>query len=278
MIAQPEIALLVSTYQRPGHLRRALLSIALQRDVQDKMEVVVTDDGSTDDTAQIVHQFARSVDFPVNFTTHQHSTFQLARCRNEGASASTAPYLLFLDGDCILPPDHVAIHLRRRRRGIVMAGDCARLDESTSDKIDEAAIRLGEFVSAAPREELRRLQKQDRKSRLYQWLRHPTKPKLIGNNVGIWRSDYVLVNGYDENFEGWGCEDDDLRLRLRMGGVRIESILRWTYTYHLWHRTDATAPTNWRQGRNVTYLTRKDVPMRCAKGLVKEEMRFGRAA
>jgi glycosyltransferase involved in cell wall biosynthesis len=275
---KPEIALLVSTYQRPAHLRRALLSIALQRGVQDQMEVVVTDDGSTDETSQVVHQFAKSVDFPVNFTTHQHSTFQLARCRNEGVGASKAPYILFLDGDCILPPDHVAIHLQRRKPSTVMAGDCARLDEATSNKIDESAIRLGQFVDSAPREEMQRLRKQDRKARLYQWLRHPTKPKLIGNNVGVWRRDYELVNGYDENFEGWGCEDDDLRLRLRMAGVRIESILRWTYTYHLWHRTDVTAPTNWRQGRNVEYLTRKEIPMRCAKGLVKDELPLRRAA
>ena len=39
------------------------------------------------------------------------------------------------------------------------------------------------------------------------------------------RADYERVNGYDENFVGWGCEDDDLRLRLRHAGVRIESIL-----------------------------------------------------
>jgi glycosyltransferase involved in cell wall biosynthesis len=242
------------------------------------MEVVVTDDGSTDETPQVVQQFAGSVDFPVHFTTHPHSTFRLARCRNEGVRASTAPYLLFLDGDCILPPDHVAVHLQRRKRKTVMAGDCARLDEATSAQIDEAAIRRGDFAPWAPRDELRRLRKQDRKARLYQWLRHPTKPKLIGNNVGIWRNDYELVNGYDENYEGWGCEDDDLRLRLRMAGVRIESILRWTHTLHLWHRTDVTAPVNWREGRNVAYLTRKEIPMRCRNGLVKEDSDQKRAA
>jgi glycosyltransferase involved in cell wall biosynthesis len=78
----PEIALLVSSYQRPQHLSRALLSIAMQRRVAGRMEVVVTDDGSTDDTPQVVHDFARSVDFPVRFTTHPHAGFQLCRCRN----------------------------------------------------------------------------------------------------------------------------------------------------------------------------------------------------
>ena len=92
MTVKPDIALLVSGYQQPQHLRRALLSIASQHDVRGRMEVVVTDDGSTDETPQVVQEFARSVDFPVKFTTHPHTTYQLARCRNDGVRVSTAPY------------------------------------------------------------------------------------------------------------------------------------------------------------------------------------------
>ena len=256
-MAIPEIALLLSTYQRPDHLRRSLLSIALQADVAGRMELVVTDDGSTDDTARIVGEFRRSARFPVQFTTHTHEGFRLSRCRNEGVAASRAPYLLFLDGDCILPPDHVRVHLERRKAGYVMAGDCCRLDEEPSARVTDEVIGSGAFQHwGSPREE-RRLRKLDRNSRFYQAIRHPTKPKLIGNNVGIWRSDYERVNGYDENFLGWGCEDDDLRYRLRRAGVRIESILRWTRTYHLWHPNHATAPARWRDGMNVKYLLRK---------------------
>jgi glycosyltransferase involved in cell wall biosynthesis len=269
MPQQPEIALLVSTYQRPWHLRRALLSIALQRGLNCGIEVVVTDDGSTDETRSVVDQFADTIDFPVHFTTHPHVTFQLARCRNEGVLASTAPYLLFLDGDCVLPPDHVAIHLARRKPGITMAGNFVRIDQAASERVDEATIRSGEFMKWVKTDEHRLLRKQIRQARWYQWWRHPTKPKLIGNNVGIWRSDYKRINGYDENFEGWGCEDDDLRLRLRRAGVRIHSILPWTHTYHLWHPTDATYPQTWRTGRNVTYLKRRGVLIRCRNGMVK---------
>jgi glycosyltransferase involved in cell wall biosynthesis len=264
---QPDIALLISTYQRPGHLRRALESVALQQGVDGRIEVVVTDDGSTDETPRIVDEFARSMPFHVGFTTHPHTTFRLSRCRNEGARASGAPYLLFLDGDCVLPRDHVRIHLERRKPGVVMAGDCCRLDETTSDRVTSEVIRSQAYTQWGPEGEERRLARLDRSSRFYCWIRHPTKPKLIGNNVGIWRSDFERVNGYDENFEGWGCEDDDLRWRLRKSGVRIESILRWTRTYHLWHPTDVTAPTTWRQGANVNYLLRKGRLTRCRNGL-----------
>jgi GT2 family glycosyltransferase len=268
-MSRPQIALLLSTYQRPSHLRRALLSIALQQGVEGKMELVVTDDGSTDETPQIVEEFARAAGFRVGFTTHPHTTFQLSRSRNEGARASVAPYLLFLDGDCVLPPDHVRTHLARRKPGHVMAGDFCRLDEPTSARVTPEVIRSGEYRRWAPPGELRRLAKQCRAARFYRLIRHPRKPKLIGNNIGIWRADFERVNGYDENFQGWGCEDDDLRCRLRAAGVRIESILRWTHTYHLWHPTDSTAPARWKQGANVSYFLRKGRLTRCRNGLAK---------
>jgi glycosyltransferase involved in cell wall biosynthesis len=271
-MSAPEIALLMSTYQRPRHLRLALESVALQEGVLEQMELVVTDDGSTDETADIVAQFARRAAFRVGFTTHPHTTFRLSRCRNEGARATTAPYLLFLDGDCILPRDHVRTHLKRRRSGTVMAGDCVRLDEATSRQITVHAVRSGDFEHWAPRHELKRLAKLDRTARFYRLIRHPTKPKIIGNNVGIWRSDYERVNGYDENYEGWGCEDDDLRHRLRRAGVQIASILRWTHTYHLWHPPDTTMPARWREGANISYYLRKGRLTRCRNGLAKRSL------
>lgn len=241
----------------------------MQREVAGRMEVVVTDDGSTDHTPHMVQDFARTVDFPVRFTTHPHTTFQLCRCRNEGVAASTAPYLLFLDGDCLLPPDHVAIHLQRRRPGVVWAGTFLRFDEQTSARIDDSVIRRGEFVNWVPARRLRRLRAKGWRSLVYEWLRHPRKPRLAGNNVGIWRSDYERINGYDENFVGWGWEDDDLGQRLRRSGARIRSILRWTNTFHLWHPTDVTVPAEGQEARNAAYLNRKGALMRCRNGLAK---------
>ena len=133
----PEIAISVTTYHKPWHLRRVLASIAGQQGVTGKFEVAVTDDGSTDETPQIVEQFRRSVDFPVCFTTHEHTTFHPARCRNDGARATSAPYLLYLDGDCVLPPDHVAIHLAHRRPGYVMLGFCYRVEKELSAGLTE---------------------------------------------------------------------------------------------------------------------------------------------
>ncbi len=264
----PEIALLISSYGRPQHLTRALTSVTAQKHNPGEIEVVITDDGSQDETLEVVAQFAATARFTVKMTTHPHAAFQLARCRNEGVLVSRAPYVLFLDGDCVLPTDHVRHHLKRRRHGVVIAGDCCRLPEDVSRQVDTAAIQDGCFVKWQLPEERTRLRRQYRKALLYNLLRHPTKPKLIGNNIGIWRKDCERINGFDEQFEGWGCEDDDLRLRLRRAGVRVMSILNWTYSYHLWHPPAPSCPSRWRDGPNVTYFEKsRHRPVRCDKGL-----------
>jgi len=270
--AQPEIALILSTYEKPWHLRRVLTSIAMQQGVAGKLELIVTDDGSNDRTLDIVEEFSRRAPFRVAWTTHAHAGFQLARCRNEGAAQSEAPYLLFLDGDCVLPPDHVQQHLAHRRKGEVMGGYCVRLDERTSRRVDEEAIRSQAFLRWAPRRELRSLARRHCKARFYRLLRHPRKPKLAGGNIGIWRSDLERVNGYDEKFVGWGGEDDDLRNRLGRTGLRIGSILRWTHTYHLWHPPAPSHPGKISQGGNFDYLRRPGKLTCCRHGMRKRQL------
>jgi hypothetical protein len=106
----------------------------------------------------------------------------------------------------------------------------------------------------------------------YSLLRSPTRPKLLGGNLGIARADYERINGYDENFRGWGCEDDDLRMRLRDAGIRVNSIAWWTHTYHLWHPKTPSAPATWKAGANVNYLHRPLRLTRCLAGMTKRKL------
>ena len=280
MSSQIELSVILSTYQRPAHLVRSLLSLSLQRNVDDKFEVIVSDDGSLDESQSIVLKFARGARFPVKWISHTHDGYRLSLCRNNGARASRGQYLLFTDGDCIFPPNHLQRQLIARRPGIVRAGECYRFEEQVTARIDESVIRDGSYRNWVSRGERWRLFSKMFKEQYYRFTRHPKKPKLTGYNIGISRADFETVNGFDESFVGWGCEDDDIAYRLRKAGRQIATSLPFTHGYHLWHPATPSRPDKWTEGPNVTKLDDLGRPIKCVHGLVPASttQRFKRAA
>lgn len=271
-LTEPVVSLVVTTYQMPSHLERVLASVA-QQTVARQMEVIVADDGSTDETEELVKSFAKKAPFPVRFVSQPHDGFRLARCRNIGAAAATAPHLIFLDGDCLIPPDHVEEHLKCHRPGIVTNTYCVRIDQETSERITLDLVQSQEYLKLIPRRELRKLAAINRKAWFYNLIGHSKKPALRGGNAGMRREDYLRVNGYDENFRGWGCEDDDMGNRLRAAGLRVKYILDRTRTYHLWHPPAVTKPVKMRHGQNYGYLVRPLRLTRCVRGVVDRSPR-----
>jgi hypothetical protein len=164
------------------------------------------------------------------------------------------------------------VHLARRRPHYAVGSYCLRLARDVSESITEHEVRSGRFRDYADWQQRLRLQFRHAQAAFYLLMGDSTRPKLFGGNIGIAREDYERVNGYDENFSGWGCEDDDLRLRLRAAGIRVASISGATNTYHLWHPKTPSAPRRWREGQNVSYLKRPVRLTRCLNGLSKRRL------
>ena len=231
------------------------------------MEIVVTDDGSKDETLDVVREFALTVAFPVRFTTHHHTQFHLARCRNEGVRASSSPYLIFLDGDLLVPNNFVQLHLCHRRPRTTFVGDSCWLDRAISERIGPESIRSCTVVDWTTRNEQRRLRWKAIRAMIYGTLHLRNRPRLKGGNVAVWREDYERVNGYDEDFVGWGLEDTDFQRRLQQHGVRFKSSIGWTRTYHLWHPRDPSFVPRARATNNESLLRQTSRPSQCKNGL-----------
>lgn len=266
-----DTSILVTTFRRPRHLALVLESIAAQRGVPRTFEIIVADDGSEDETAAVVAAFAAVVDFPVRFTTQPHDGFRLARVRNNAARLAGGEYLLFVDGDCILPRHHLEAHHRRRRPGVALLGFCGRLTEEASQLLMPENLAVTNLATLVTHHETRLLARRHRRARWHALFRHPNKPRLAGGDFGLWRHDFEAVNGFDERFVGWGQEDDDLGLRLRAAGIRLESVLDLTCSLHVWHPTDPSATPRWRDGANVNYFGRRGRLSACREGLVRRE-------
>jgi glycosyltransferase involved in cell wall biosynthesis len=228
----PGVALAITTYERPDALAAVLASVERQSRAAD--ELVIADDGSGAATQEVIRAFMARSQVPVKLVSQPHAGFRAARLRNLAIAASRCSYLLFVDGDMLLHPEFVADHARCARRGFYTQGVRALADAELTARLLAGAP--WPTPGTAGLGGLRRAY----------LLRSPAASAMfrrIGNgliavkscNQGIWRDDLLRVNGFDEDFVGWGPEDKELCARLENSGVRRQTLLFGGIACHLHH-------------------------------------------
>lgn len=106
MINDGKISVVVPTRNRSALLAMTLRSVLLQQDVD--LEVIVVDEGSTDDTAAML---ARLGDARVRVLRHD-VPHGVSTARNDGTAAAVGEWLAFVDDDDLWAPDKLAQQLR----------------------------------------------------------------------------------------------------------------------------------------------------------------------
>ena len=233
------ISVIVTTYNREDALDAVLRSLARQTDAD--FEVVVADDGSGPATARLVEDWKAKVGHRVEHVWHADLGFRAAEIRNRAILASRGAYCIFLDGDCIVRADFVAIHRRLAEPGTFVTGNRVLLSRELTAKV------LGEKLSPENWAMSGWLTERWRGgvNRLSALLRLPLGPlrKLRQQawqsarscNLAIWRGDLDRVDGFDADYSGWGKEDSDIIVRLLHAGIRRKDGTFATGVIHLWH-------------------------------------------
>ena len=233
------ISVIVTTYNREDALEAVLRSLARQTDPD--FEVVVADDGSEPPTAQLVESWKAKVGHRVEHVWHPDDGFRAAEIRNRAVLASRGSYCIFLDGDCIVRPDFVAVHRQLAEPGAFVTGNRVLLSPELtvkvlSEKLTPETWNLTRWFAQRLAGGVNRL------SALLHLplgpLRRLRQTKWQGArscNLAIWRGDLDRVDGFDADYSGWGKEDSDLILRLLHAGVRRKDGTFATGVIHLWH-------------------------------------------
>lgn len=123
-VSQPLISIVVPTYNRSHLLREAVDSVRGQ--TYERWELVLVDDGSTDDTAAV---FAGLEDPRMRVVRLEH-TGNAASVRNAGLAAARGTYVAFLDDDDLWMRSKLAVQLA----GLQQSG--CRWGYSAFDRID----------------------------------------------------------------------------------------------------------------------------------------------
>ena len=233
------ISVIVTTYNREDALAASLRSLRGQTDAD--FEVIVADDGSGPATAALIETVKSVIGHRVVHVWHEDKGFRAGEIRNRAVLAARGDYIVFLDGDCIVRPDFVAIHRRLAERCCFVTGNRILLSrELTAQVLRDGltpetwgcATWLGKRLSGGvnrlsallklPLGPLRRL-------RAKQW------KGARSANLAIWRGDLVTVDGYDADYAGWGKEDYDIIVRLLRAGVTRKDGSFATGVIHIWH-------------------------------------------
>lgn len=236
-----KVSVVVTTYNWPAALDRVLDS--LNRQTWKDFEVIVADDGSRGETAQLVAEWAKKARYPLQHAWQEDKGFRAGLVRNLGASKATGELLLFIDGDCLTLPRFVESHARQAERGWYATGRRAQVREKVTQRLLEK--RLTPYT--LPRWRLFLESPYWLQTRYAQLLTLPVDNirrtshvddvrKAESCNLAVWRDDFVSVGGFDESFEGFGCEDVDLCLRLLRKGLRRKSLEHLEPVLHLFHR------------------------------------------
>jgi glycosyltransferase involved in cell wall biosynthesis len=255
------IGLVISLYNQPECLKKVLAAVARQTSRPD--EVLFADDGSGDDTEQLINRWGEGFPNRCQHFWQENKGFRKARILNKAIASAKSDYLVFLDGDTIPHPEFVRDHRQLAGAQTYVQGHRCLISQSGAN-----AFGRGQFnqdrTRALVRGQLRRLTNAFRWPWPLKRLRTDTRG-VRGCNIGIWRNDLVAVNGFNEAFAGWGREDSELIIRLFNLGIRRVDVRGWALCFHLWH--PPASRENVSRNDQLAFQAQATKLVRCAQGL-----------
>ncbi len=191
------ISVIIATKDRASYLARACASLEEQIGAP-SFELIVVDNGSSDDTKAVAQGQAARGTYPVQYVLEPQAN--RGKARNRGVAIATGYLVLFVDDDVQLPPGFLAAHeAAHATSNLVVNGPIINVPSYD----DRPKPVLGNYSRAF----------------------------LCTCNVSLPKHAIDAVGGFDEKFHLYGWEDTELGVRLREAGMRW----RFAWDAYLWH-------------------------------------------
>lgn len=233
-------ALLVSTYNWPEALALFLKSVEEQSEAPD--ELLIADDGSTQETTKLIDEFKMRTTLHVIHVWHEDDGFKRSEILNKTVAKSTSDYIIQTDGDCIIHKDFIKDHKAFAKKGLYLYGSRVNIQEAHLGTLFSERQTNFSVFSKGIKKRTRALHI-PMLSSLYGEKKELSK-KLRGCNVSFWRSDFIAVNGYNEDMTGWGREDSELIIRMMNNGITGRRLRYRGIVYHIYHQTSSKSKLN----------------------------------
>jgi glycosyltransferase involved in cell wall biosynthesis len=228
-----DISIVIPTYNRRHTLLRCLECLFHQDYPEDRYEIIVVDDGSTDGTKEEIETLNPTCGFRYLYQANMGPHI----ARNLGLKEARGDVILFIDSDILAPPPLLKEHMRlhRREERVVVSGpltETRRVDDGFK------GIKVRRLLA----------------------LFDLSGPSLITSNLSIERRYLLEIGGFDEEFEGYGWHDWELGERLKKIGLKvIRSPSALAYHLREWDTStfEELLRKRYERGRNAILYLRK---------------------
>lgn len=271
-------SLIVSVYKDTESLDFILKSLINQTILPD--EIIISEDGNSSEMADYIPQ-AKNKYSQLNIIHlfQEDLGWRKNRALNRAIVAASYEYLIFIDGDCIPYSNFIEGHLADAQKNQVLSGKRLELGPLVSERVKSGGLKLLDLqqhflwhIPSLLQDKTRHLEDGlsfKPKGLIANLLHRRHVRHIIGCNFSCFKSDFLKINGFNEDFilpcEG---EDVDPSWRFRSSGIEIKSCRCTANIFHLHHEkrfSDKEGQIN----REIMHANQKKNTFYCLNGINK---------
>ena len=275
------VHVIISTHTT-RHLRATLWGLA--RQTRPAATLTVSCDNDLPEIGAVVRAAVSDFQFAPSTIVHwvrrpHQGVARLDQVRNNGirtalAAGASSGRFLILDGDILTSPDTIAKHAQFANLGLVGTSRILT-DEARTAELTAAVDRPDSRPPLPTAPELATLDREQRNAEWHLALRRASlgplrftkshKPKIIGAHFSVSVDLVQRINGFDEEYEGYGMDDDDFGRRCYQAGAHAAVAITAIPVFHLFHPTRMQG--RWQDQPGHARFSRRDLPFRTVRGL-----------
>ena len=212
----------------------------------------IADDGSKDETRDLILRMKRECWFPIYHSWHPDEGYRKAKINNtvfRQIDPAKFAVIICVDHDVVVHhrfvEDHYRAHEKERFQPLLFMGRRVDLSAQLTAQLNPDNVTIFnhglniELLKSAWKGETKNVMRSWRLTGPAWWLKALKRDRvydLLGSNYSITTQTLNDVNGYNEDFKSYWGEDGDLFVRVRNSGVKHYGIIGYAIQWHLFHQ------------------------------------------
>ncbi len=200
-------SLIISIYKNINFLEVILDSLHFQ--TEKNFEIIISEDGENKEVKKFIDQYPFKQ--PHLHLTQKDEGWRKNKAMNSAIRAAQSDWLIFIDGDCVLHPKFVEMHLRFANENTILAGKRVIVSAESSNLLIKKRINISQIQTHLlkklffSKEKIRHLEETFFISpeSLFVFITKMRKQQgfLLGCNMSFSKKAIHKINGFDEDYK-----------------------------------------------------------------------------